>query len=367
MPAFRAPLSVAPLSVAVLASLGVVLLGACTVSPGPTGGPTAPEPAAATSVPPGWTADDVTFPSASGTIHATYLHPSRSTERRAAALLIAGSGPTDRDGDSVGDHGSFGSLRAVAAMLAAAGVASLRYDKLGTGATGHGSVADPATVGVGTFSDEAGAALGYLAGRPDADPARLLVVGHSEGSLYAQLLATGAVPGAPSVQAIILLEPLSRRFLDVVTAQITGQVAAATSSGQMSKEAGDQLLAALAAAVAAVRGGTPVPSLPPTLAPLFLPANLLYLHEVDGQDPVTLGRRTPAGMPVLLSCSDADIQVPCADVEALAAAIPGSTLLTQHGVDHVLKVDASTSSSRYSDDLPYSPELATALAAFVTR
>ncbi|HEY8307954.1 MAG TPA: hypothetical protein VIG79_14885 [Lapillicoccus sp.] len=354
-------------SVAVVASLGVLLLTACSADAGGIGGPTTSAPATRTSVPAGWTEDEVTFPSASGTIHASYLHPSSGGPRGPAALLIAGSGQTDRNGDSATTGGTFGTLRALAGMLAAAGVPSLRYDKLGTGATGRGSVTDLSTVGVGTFSDEAGAALGYLAGRPDADPARLVVIGHSEGSLFAQLLATGGVPGAPTVHAVALLEPLSHRFLDVVTAQITGQVATARSAGQMTAEQGDQFLGLLASAVRAVRAGQPVPSLPPELAPLFLPQNTRYLREIDATDPVVLGGQTPAGMPVLVTGSDADIQVPIADAQALAAAIPGSTFLAQHGVSHVLKVDPSTTIAHYGDDLPYSPELTAALATFVGR
>jgi hypothetical protein len=95
------------------------------------------------------------------------------------------------------------------------------------------------------------------------------------------------------------------------------------------------------------------------------------LSQTDRFDPATLAAQLPRGTPILVSCSDADIQISCAQVahlrQGLAAAHAGVDYVRQHGVDHVLKVDASYSGNDYALALPFSPQLKAALAAFVRR
>ena len=131
-------------------------------------------------------------------------------------------------------------LQTLADWLSADGVASLRYDKLGSGQTGLGPYTGrPDSIGIVPFEQEAAAALRFLARQPGVDPARLGVIGHSEGALFALLLATGADPRGsgsgplPSVHAVGLLEPLSERYLDVIADQVDAQAAAARQSGQL--------------------------------------------------------------------------------------------------------------------------------------
>ena len=100
-------------------------------------------------------------------------------------------------------------LEAVASWLSADGVASLRYDKLGSGQTGWGKfAAHPERAGLGTYEQEAVAALDFLAAQRQVDRARLAVFGHSEGGIYALLLASGLAGPAPKVRAVGLLEPV---------------------------------------------------------------------------------------------------------------------------------------------------------------
>ena len=132
----------------------------------------------------------------------------------------------------------------------------------------------------------------------------------------------------------------------MLTAQVTAQVQQGEASGNVSAADGAALLDGLAAAVAAVRAGSPLPSdLPAPLVGLFPSTVLTYLRTEDAIDPPTVAAQLPAGMPVLLSCSDADIQVACADVEHLAAAATtaGADVTLSHLTDmaHTLKVDPS--------------------------
>jgi uncharacterized protein len=112
----------------------------------------------------------------------------------AAALLIAGSGRTDRDSSARLPGGRtlrIGVDRAVAGALGAARVSTLRFDKRGVGS----SDGDYLACGMDDRRADVRAALGWLAARTEGLP--LLAVGHSEGAFYAaELAAEAAVAGA---------------------------------------------------------------------------------------------------------------------------------------------------------------------------
>lgn len=104
----------------------------------------------------------------------------------AAALLLAGPGRTDRDSDTrlpTGQKLRTGLTRELAHSLAAARVSTLRYDKRGVGQSGG----DFWSAGLSERLADAGAALDWLAAQTAGLP--LLVVGHSEGAIYATELA----------------------------------------------------------------------------------------------------------------------------------------------------------------------------------
>ena len=106
-----------------------------------------------------------------------------------AVLLLAGSGPIDRDGNAPGMP--IGIQRALAVGLATAGYASLRFDRRG--------VADGGDWREATFADnyrDAVAAWHELSVSPAVDPDRMVVIGHSEGALHATQLAAAVAPAA---------------------------------------------------------------------------------------------------------------------------------------------------------------------------
>ena len=99
-----------------------------------------------------------------------------------AALLLSGSGPLDRDSNMPGQR--LDVSKSLAEGLAARGVASLRYDKRGVGASSGDYLA-------ATFSDEtedASNALNTLRGRPETN-GQAAVIGHSVGATIAMRLA----------------------------------------------------------------------------------------------------------------------------------------------------------------------------------
>jgi pimeloyl-ACP methyl ester carboxylesterase len=327
--------------------------------------------ATASSAANSWVEGDVTFPVQDMTVYGTFRHPAGQARPVPAALLVAGSGPTDRNGNSRITAGQIGTLQNLAQALSNNGVASLRYDKLGTGQTGLGSYAtDPATVDLAAFQDEATAALTFLAGQPGVDRTHLMVIGHSEGALYGLLLATAAPGTAPSVHALGLVEPASRRILDQLSEQAHAQADAAVQAGRVTAAQAAQETAAIDAAIQEFRAtGNVPPDEPPGLKPVINAANAQALRQEDAIDPAAAAAKLPHGMPVLVTCSDADMQISCQDVDYLVSGLTSAGTKTDYvhltGVDHVLKEDTSKTSANYARALPFSTQLTGALTSFI--
>ncbi|MGC1420000.1 MAG: hypothetical protein WA786_07775, partial [Acidimicrobiales bacterium] len=285
--------------------------------------------------------------------------------------LIAGSGPTDRNGNSTVEPGPIDTLETMADWLSADGVASLRYDKLGSGETGLGSFASHVdSIGLRPFEQESLAALKFLAAQKGVDDHRLGVFGHSEGALFALLLATGHAGAAPPIHALGLFEPLSLRYLTLITVQVDAQVAAQLKAKEISSTLAATVDETLNRAVTRLRAtGTVAASLPYGLDSLLNPATAKFLYQADQFDPKTLAAALPATTPVLLTCSNADVLVSCSQVGRIASGLTSAgvsvTFVHLKGIDHVLKVDASRTGANYSKDLPFSPVLKKVLARFV--
>jgi pimeloyl-ACP methyl ester carboxylesterase len=128
-------------------------------------------------------------------------------KRPPAIILVAGSGPVDRDETVVG----IPILGQLAAALADAGFTVLRYDKRGVGQSG-GRIE---TAGLSDYADDLAAAVKFLASRKDVDSKRIVVVGHSEGGSVALIEAarTGRVA------ALVLLGAAGVSGSDLVLAQ----------------------------------------------------------------------------------------------------------------------------------------------------
>ncbi len=123
-----------------------------------------------------------------------------------AAILISGSGPQDRD-ETLQGHKPF---LVIADHLTRAGVAVLRYDDRGIGASeGNFAAATSAD-----FATDVQAAMDFLASRPEIDARRVGLIGHSEGGLIAPMVAVErddvaflvllAAPGLPGDEILLM-------------------------------------------------------------------------------------------------------------------------------------------------------------------
>ena len=274
--------------------------------------------------------------------------------RTPLVIIIAGSGPTDRDGNSAALPGKNNAYKMLAEALASRGIASLRYDKRG--------IAASAILGLKEsdlrFEDYASDAAGWVTQlKQDTHFTSVTLVGHSEGSLLGMLAARKA-----GADGFVSLEGPAKDAADVLREQLRPQIGSVPALW----DANEKVLTTL-------QGGQTVDPLP---APLPLVSGLAALYRASVQPYlISWFKYTPTvevaklTMPVLLIQGTTDIQVPPADVDALKAARPQATVTVVQGMNHVLKHvdgDAATQAPAYSDPtLPIAPEVPDAIATFV--
>ncbi|UFN47399.1 alpha/beta fold hydrolase [Roseomonas sp. OT10] len=253
-----------------------------------------------------------------------------------ALLLVQGSGPTDRDG-SQPPHDAGALLRLLAEFLAVRGVASLRLDKRGQ----HGNAAtlparaewDRFFAWENTLAD-AEAAFRALAARPEVEPGRLGLLGHSEGGVVALALAAA---GRVRPAHLVLLATTGRPLGEVIEDQLRRLLALQGAP----PEVAEGFLAEDRRIRAAILATGRVPrDVPPGLRALYQPWLGPFLAPLLALDPAALLRRVP--VPVLALSGAEDVQVTAArDAAAIATALAGrgdgSASLVVPGVGHGLK------------------------------
>ena len=293
------------------------------------------------------TSSDVSFAVDGTKTYGTLEIPAHASgQHLAAALLLAGSGPTDRDGDQPSQNVTPQTLKLVAGVLARQGIMTLRFDKYFTGQTGAGAFAsDPGTIDLNAYIRQADAAYAFLRGRPAADRQRMLVVGHSEGGFYAMLVAD-TVSAHPA--GLALLEPQDQRILSLVAVQLDEQLDSAVQQGQLSASAAQQQAEGISNAIAQFRAGQQVetdgllPQIVQQLTPELLTAgNAKVARTDDAVSPVDAAAKVAAGTRVLITDGTADTNIPVSTISPLASALKGAGttgpgLVVLGGVNHDL-------------------------------
>ncbi len=291
-------------------------------------------------------ATPVTLPTEPAPLHGTLLTPDGPT--RAVALIIAGSGPTDRDGNSpLGVSAS--SYRLLAEGLAAHGVATVRTDKRGIAESAQPGMAE-ADLRFTDYADDArawAAEAARLTGQPCA-----WLIGHSEGALVA---LTAATEDDEAICGLVLLSGAGRPIGAVLREQLAG--------------APEPLLSQALAILAELEAGRPVTDVPPQLAALFRPSVQPYMISWLPLDPAAMVAAYDG--PVMIGQGTTDLQVGLTDARAMAAARPDARLVVWEGVNHLLKIapaDRAANMATYSDPtLPLAPGVVDDVAGFIRR
>lgn len=248
-----------------------------------------------------------------GTLHGTLALPP-GPGPFPAVLLIAGSGPTDRNGNQPRSLLINDSLKQLAHGLAACGIAVARYDRRGVGESAAVQKTEH-DVTIDLFAEDAAAWVRLL--RADPRFFSVTIAGHSEGALTGLLAAR-----REKVDAFVSLAGPGRNFADVLREQLSNKLTAAARDRAL------KVIDDLAA------GGT-VQDPPPELAALFRPSVQPFLIALFKYDPAE--ELAAFDGPSLIVQGTPDLQITVADAERLAAANPKVTLKVFDGFNHLLK------------------------------
>jgi pimeloyl-ACP methyl ester carboxylesterase len=251
-------------------------------------------------------------------------------------VLMAGSGPTDRDWNSPLIPGKNGSAKLLAEALAKRGVAVLRFDKAGIG--GNKIAIDTITLDV--YRDEGRAALAFLRAQPGIDTHHIFIAGHSEGGLHAMRVAMAE---EDHIAGLMLLSSAGRTLKDVLVTQLDRQLETA-----LPKDAAQAEMTSLHKALDDVMAGRPVdpktasslPGVQQLVAGLVAPIQAKLIRDLFAFDPIAAAPSVKA--PILVFNGGKDIQVdPELDAKKLDAALRAAhhdvTLVIAPDADHVLK------------------------------
>lgn len=169
-----------------------------------------------------YSSEDVSYsnPNAAGVELAGTLTKPNTSSPVPAVLLISGAGPQDRD-ETIAGHKPF---LVLADYLTRRGVAVLRFDDRGTGAS-TGNFKDATTK---DFASDAEAGFHYLMTRPDLDHKHIGLIGHGEGAIEAAMLAASNT----QVAFVVLLNGTAVPGQEVLLAQTARAEEAADVPGE---------------------------------------------------------------------------------------------------------------------------------------
>ncbi len=259
-------------------------------------------------------------------------------------LIQAGSGPTDRDGNS-----PFGvranSYRMIADALARKGIATVLMDKRGIAASTPAGT-DESELRFTTYVDDLISWVKYI--EKDKRVESIALAGHSEGSLVAMLAAEKV------------------KVHSYISIAGTGENISKTLVGQVSAQ-DENTGAVLDSLLIRIKAGKSIAVIPPGLGGLLRPSVLPYMRSWMQQEPCSSIKKLK--IPILILQGSTDIQVDTTQGYNLHACAKKSQLLTIQGMNHILKnapAEREANLAAYNNrDLPIPEELITALATFI--
>jgi len=282
--------------------------------------------------------EEVSVPVKGGTLKGTILLPDNPNQFTPVALIIAGSGPTDRNGNNMSMQSN--AYKLLAEALAEKGIATMRYDKRGIGASTDFKTAE-AALRFDDYIQDAKSVVTYLHHAKSYQS--VYIIGHSEGSLIGMIAAQ-----AGNVSGYVSLAGAGENIGDVLQRQIHNEEA--TKIIQQLKK------------------GKAVQAVPDDLQSVFRTSVQPYLISWMKYEPTTEIKKVK--VPVLIIQGTTDIQVQVADAEHLKSAAPDASLTIIKGMNHVLKdapEDRTANMETYSKpDLPVNAALVHAITLFIS-
>ena len=289
----------------------------------------------------------VTLSTDTGEIHGTLLVPDNAS--RTAVLIIAGSGPTDRNGNSLVTGIATNTYKMLADSLAARGYASLRYDKRGVAASAAAAT-DESQLTFEAYIDDAAAWAEWLAADERFD--RVVLAGHSEGGLIALVAAKR-----------------SDKVAGVITLAGVGESIDATLRRQLGTQP-EPYRSECMRIIDELKAGRKVSDPMPELGALFRPSVQPFLISQMRYEPSTEARTL--SQPLLVVQGTTDIQINLNDAIKLSTVNPRTRLAIVSEMNHVLKPCASLDQQAQmmtyiNDTLPLAPTLVATIVDFLSK
>ena len=272
-------------------------------------------------------------------VQGTLLSP-KGENQPPLAILIAGSGPTDRDGNQAQFKNN--SLKYLAEGLAQKGIATFRYDKRVIAQINKATVQEEKM----TFEDEVNDALLVVNHFKDKYK-KIILIGHYEGALIGLLVAQKVVVS---------------KFVSISGA---GNSSATLIEEQIGKNA-PQLKEESQKIINQLRKGELVENISPYLAPVFRKSVQPYLISWFKYEPAK--EIAKLQIPILIVQGTNDLQVEDKEAQLLKEAQPKAQLLLIEGMNHVLKKVKTLEENQQSylnPDLPIPEELVEGIASFI--
>lgn len=289
----------------------------------------------------------ISLNTSSGQINGKIIAPGASNYP--LVLIIAGSGPTDMDGNSALAGMKNNSLKYLAEELGRRGIGSLRFDKRG--------IASSAAAGKDEYSmrfedliKDVREWIDLLS--RDRRLSGIYIAGHSEGALIGMI----ASQNNPKVKGYISLAGAGRPLSDILEEQMSAQPEVIR---KMIVSINDSL-----------KAGKLVPSVPLGLQALFRSSVQPYLISCYKYNPQEEIKKLT--VPVLLLQGKTDIQISVKDAELLKQSLPSAELHLIDGMNHVLKdcdtMDRQKQMAVYTNpDLPVNENLLLFIEKFVKK
>jgi pimeloyl-ACP methyl ester carboxylesterase len=253
---------------------------------------------------------DIRLETFTGTIYGTLQVPI-SPSPCPVVLIISGSGPTDRNGNNAQMQNN--SLKMLADSMQAHGFASVRYDKRGVAAS-RDAGPEETDLRFENYIEDACAWIKLL--RKDSRFSKIIIAGHSEGSLIGMIAAE-----KEKAEGFISIAGAGRSADLILKEQLAGQPEAIRNASYST--------------IDSLVSGKTVSEINPMLFALFRPSVQPYLISWFKYDPQK--QIAKLEIPILILQGNTDLQVKTADAKGLFKANPGAKLSIIEGMNHILK------------------------------
>ena len=284
----------------------------------------------------------VSIDTGTGILEGTLL-TSDNNKTKAVALIIAGSGPTDRNGN--GPSMTNNSLKLLAEQLNNHGISSLRYDKRGVGKSANAGLKE-SDLRFEHYIEDAISWINYLKKLNSFN--KIVVIGHSEGSLIGMVASQNK-----HVDMFVSLAGAGQPIDQIIREQLKAQP-------PMVLEQSTPILDALL-------GGKTVEQVPAFLHALFRPSVQPYMISWFKYDPQQ--QLAKLQKPILIVQGNTDLQVSVNDADMLASTNKNAKKVIIQQMNHIFKqatLDRQSNFQTYNQpNLPIKVELVNAVSEFI--